>query len=95
MSKFTIDIIGKNLIISKILSKTIFESSLYYQDFDFIAIFVLVLLQNHCVIEEQGGKKDIVRPISPNNFKVILILLTKMIIVYMQVFIIEVRKSSF
>lgn len=95
ISKFAINIISKNLIILKILLMKIFEFSLYYQIFGFIVTFILILLLNYHFIKEQDGKKDIVRPISPNSFKVILILLTKMVIVYMQVFILEIRKSSF
>lgn len=93
--KFATDIISKNLIISKILLKKIFEFSLYYHVFSFIATFILVLLLNYCFIKEQDGKKDIIGLINPQNFKVILILLTKTVMIYMQVFILEVRKSSF
>lgn len=95
ISKFALDIISKNLIISKILLKKIFKSSLYHQGFGFVATFVLVLLLNRCFIEEQGSKKDIIRLINSNNFKIILTLLTKMVIVYMQVFIIKVKKIKF
>lgn len=55
-------------------------------------MFMLILLLNHYYTNKQVGKKNIIRPIDPSNFKVIFTLLTKTVVIYMQVFIIEIAK---
>lgn len=46
-------------------------------------------------MEKQKSKKDMIKTNSPSDLKIIFALLTKTIIIYMQVFIIEDEKLSF
>lgn len=56
---------------------------------------MLMLLLNYCTRQKQGGKRDGVRPIGSDGFKLVLTLLTKVVAVQVEIFIIEVGKSNF
>ena len=79
MFKLTKNAVSKNLIIFKVFLRKILEFPLCHQILNFEAMLLLMPLLNHCFIEKQGSKKNIIRPISPSNFKIVLILLTEMI----------------
>lgn len=49
---------------------------------------------SHCTVQKQNGKKDAVRPVGPNIFKVIFILLTKAVAVQMKISIVKVGKAG-
>ena len=72
--------INQSSIIFKILLK-VFKLFLYYQIFDFRAMFILMLLLNYHFIEKQNGKKILIRSISLSSFEIIFILLAKTIII--------------
>lgn len=55
---------------------------------------MLWLLLNYYFIEKQDSKIDIVKLISCSNFDKIFILLKKAIVVYIQVFIIKIKKLN-
>lgn len=71
--------ISKNLIIFKVFSEKIFELSPDHWFLDFKTIIILGLLLNQRSKEKLGGKIDLVGPISLSSFKVIFILLAKLI----------------
>lgn len=56
--------------------------------------FILMSFLNYDTTKKQGGKKDAVGPINPHSFKVIFILLTKVIAVQMRIFIVEIREMG-
>lgn len=55
---------------------------------------MLILLLDHCSKKKPDGKKDLFKFIDLNNFKIILTLLAKKPIVYMQIFILKVGELS-
>ena len=67
----------KSLIIFKIFLKKVIELFLCHQMLSFKAIFILLLLPNHCFIKKQSCKKNLIRPIGFGSFKIIFILLIK------------------
>ena len=77
--ELTKNAINKSLIIFKIFLKKVLEFSLHYQIVGFKATFILMLLLNHHFAKKQGRKKDLIRLISFNNFKIIFTLLKKLI----------------
>ena len=72
-----VDVIGKSLVVSKILLKKILELNPHHRVLDFGVTFMLVLLLDYCFTEKQSGKKDLIGPVSLSGFKVIFILLTE------------------
>ena len=42
---------------------------------------MLIPFLGYCIIQKQGGKKDAAGPIGFNDYKVVLILLTKVLII--------------
>lgn len=89
-----IDAVSKSSIISQVLSEKILEFGLCHWDTP-KTMFILVSTLYYYFIEEQSGKWDMIGPAYPSGLKIILILLAKVVTVYMQVIIIEVRKQSF
>ena len=67
-------IINKNPIIFKVLLEKIFEFLIYYRIFDLRVTFLLISLLNHCFIEKKSSKKDLIWPIDPCNFEMVLII---------------------
>lgn len=53
---------------------------------------MLMLSLGHSIMQKQGGKKDVIRLVSSSGFKMIFILLTKIIIVQVIISIVEVRE---
>lgn len=78
-SKLAANIVGKGLVIFKILLKKIFELRLHYQVLGFIAMFILVSLLNYYSAKKQSNKKNLVGFISPSNFKIVFALLAKLV----------------
>lgn len=72
--KFAINIVNKNLIIFKIFFNKVLKLSLHYEVFEFGAMFMLILLLNYCFTKKQDNKKDLVRSINLNSFKIVFIL---------------------
>ena len=58
-------------------------------------MFILVPILYYCLIEERGNKWDMVGSTGFSNLKIILTLLAKAVVIYMQVLIIEIEKPSF
>ena len=83
MSKLAKNPISKSSIISKVFLEKIVEFLLYYQIFGLKATFLLILFLNYCFKKKQGGKKNLIWPISLSNFAIILRLLAKIIAVEM------------
>ena len=82
-SELAIDVVSKNSIISKIFLKKVLELRPRYLVLGLKTMLILVPLLDHQPAEKQSGKKDLVRPNSPNNFEVILTLLTKTVAIQM------------
>lgn len=53
---------------------------------------MLVPLLNHLFTEKQGGKKNYVRPVGCNNFKIVFTLFGKKVVIKMWIPIIKVGK---
>lgn len=83
------------LVIFKVFLKKIVELRLYYWVFSFRVIFMLVPLLDHHFTKKWDSKKDFVLLIDLNNFKIIIILLAKMVRVEIKILIIEVGKFGF
>lgn len=73
--------ISKNPIISKVFLEKVLELSLCYYILSFKKIFILIIVLNHYFIDKWDGKKDFIRQVSLSNFKIIFILLAKMIVI--------------
>lgn len=95
MPELTEDAISKSLIIIKIFLKKVFELSLCYQVFGFETIFILILLLNHCFAEKQSNKKGWVKLFSSSGFEMVFTLLAETLIIQVDIFIIQFKKSSF
>lgn len=72
--KFAINIVNKSPIIFKIFFNKILKLSLNYKVLEFRAIFMQILLPNYCFRKKQNGKKDLVRSIDLNSFKIVFTL---------------------
>ena len=81
ISNLTKDVVSKNSIISKVFLKKILEFFLYHRIFGLKATLLLVLLLKYCLIEKQGGKKDLLQPIGSTGFEMVLILLEETIVI--------------
>ena len=79
MSKLAEDTISKNPIISKVCLEKILEFSLCHRILGLRATFLLVPLLDYCFVEKQGGKKNLVWPISLGFFEIVFILLAETI----------------
>ena len=79
ISELAKDAISKNPIISKVFSKKVFKLFLRHQILSLGATILLISLFDYCFIEKKDGKKDLIWPISLNSFKIVLILLAKII----------------
>ena len=79
MSELAVDTISKSLIVSEILSKEVLEFRLRHQVFGLEVIFILVPLLDYQFAKEQGGERDLVGPVCPSGFEVILTLLAELI----------------
>ena len=79
MFKLAKDAITKSSIIFKILLKKVFKFFLCYQIFGFKVMYILMSLLNYCFAKNQDSKKDLIVFIVFSNFKIIFILLTKLI----------------
>ena len=93
-SKFITDAINKSPIVSLVLSEEILELSQCHLD-SLGVTFILVLTLYYWLAEEQSGKWDAVGSAGPTGLEVVFTLLTKAIVVYVQVPIIEFGKPSF
>lgn len=49
---------------------------------------MLVPLLDYCFVEKQGGKRDFVCPIGPNNFEMVFTILAKKIAVEIEISVI-------
>lgn len=65
-----------------------FKVSLLKKNSFFALIFVLQLLLYHCCIEKQVDKRGLVWVSSSSNIKIIFALLSKLIAIYIKVFIV-------
>ena len=54
------DVVSKNSIVFKVFLEEIFKLLLSHQILGFKTMFLLMSLLNHCFIEKQGGKKDLI-----------------------------------
>ena len=70
--------ISKSLIIFKVFLKKVLEFLLYHWIVSLEAILLMPLL-NHCSAKKRSSKWDLIWPIGPVSFKIILILLAKII----------------
>ena len=70
--------VSKNTIISKVFLKKILEFLLRYWILTFRATFLMPLL-NYCSVEKRSGKKDLIWPIGPGSFKMVLSLMVETI----------------
>lgn len=95
LSKFTIDIVYKGLILFKVYLEETFEFRLSGQYFFCKGTLILVPSLSHHTMQKQGGKKDVVGPISFGGFKVVCTLLTKSVAIQEKILIIEVEELSF
>lgn len=93
--KSTINIVSKNLVVFNIFLEKFLKLYLYHCDFDFKVIFILILILYHCFTLKKNNKRYTIRFYSFSSLKIIFELLEKILVIYIQVFIIEVRKSSF
>lgn len=75
--KLATDAIGKSFIIFKVFLKKNLKLRPHHQVLDFKIIFMLMLLLDYCFTEKQSYKKNLVRPISFNNFESVFLLLAK------------------
>lgn len=75
--ELTADFISKNLIISKIFLKKIFEFNPRHQFLSLKTIFMLIPLLNYYFAEKQDGQKDMVELINHSFFKIVFLLLVK------------------
>lgn len=79
-SEFTANTVSKGFILFKILLKKFFQLGLYYWGFDLRAMFVLLIpMLNHYFVKKQRSKKNTIELISFSSFKVIFILLAKVV----------------
>ena len=76
-SELAKDAVSKSLIIFKILLEKVFKLSLHHRVLDFGAMFMLIPSPNYRSTKKQGDKHDLIRPVSPNSFEVVLILLAE------------------
>lgn len=76
-----VDTVYKNSVVSKACSKETFE--FYLNDWSLFcgAMFMLMPLLGHYTIQKQGSKRDAIRPPSFSSFKVVLILLAKVVVI--------------
>ena len=79
MSKLIKNAISKNLIIFKIFLKKIIELFLSYWIFDFRATLLLISLLKYCFVKKQNSKQNFICSINLSSFKIIFILLAKII----------------
>ena len=79
MSKLAKDAVNKKLIISKVYLEKILKFFLCHWIFGFRATFLLVSLLDHYFMKKRGGKKDLIWPIDPGGFEMVLILLAETI----------------
>lgn len=56
---------------------------------------MLNLLLQHFFILKKSGKKDLINANNPNNFKIALILLIKILAIFLQIIKIQFKKPSF
>ena len=75
--------VSKNPIISKACLEKILEFPLRYWILGLKAIFLLVPLLDHCFIEKQGNKENLIWPIDPSGFEIVFTLLAKIIAIEM------------
>ena len=66
-----------DLVVSKVFSKEILELRPCYWVFGFKATLMLVLSLGHRFAEKRGGKRDVVKPVSPSRFEIVFTLLAK------------------
>lgn len=93
--KFAPEIVNKCFRVSKILPEEALEFKPCYWKKSVWVLLVLLPLMYYHFMQKQYGKYDTVKLDSSNNLKVLLILLTKTIVVHVQVSIVEVRNISF
>lgn len=68
----------------EILEFCLSDWSLFYG-----ATLILMPLLSYCTIQKQDGKRDVVRPVSSSDYKVVFILLTKSVAIQVRISIIE------
>ena len=83
ISKLAKDAVSKNPIISKVCLEKILEFPPCYRILGLKAILLLVLLLDYYSAEKQGGKKNLIWPISSSGFKIIFIPLVEIIAIKM------------
>lgn len=79
LSKFTLDIINKNLEVSKVLLKKVFKVWLYDKSGTFIVALILSSLKADVTTKVWSSKQDTIYFGDIKYFEIILILLTKVI----------------
>lgn len=77
MFELAINTISKNSVIFKVFLKKILKFELCYWVFSFRIIFIWMLLLNYCFAEKQNSKKNLFKPVTLNNLKIIFMLLAK------------------
>ena len=78
-SELAKNIFNKNLLVSKVLLKKIFEYLLYHSILNVKGMFLLMPSLNYFFTELQGNKRDLIWPIGLGNFEIVFILLAKLI----------------
>lgn len=91
----TINIVNKNLVIFIKILQRILKFNVYYWDFSFKIIFVLILILYYYIIKKQNVKQNIIRISSLKNFNIIFVLIIKIIAIYIWIFIIKIEKLNF
>lgn len=79
--ELAVDAVGKDPFVSKFFLEKILKLSLGHWVFNFEAMFILVLLLNYYTIEKWSNKKDLVRLINSSCFKIVFILLAKVVVI--------------
>ena len=83
-SKLILNIANKNLRISKVFLKEGFKVRPCNKSDTLVIAFMLSPPKTNSAIEEKSTKRGIIYPNSSQSLKIIWMLLTKMIIVYME-----------
>ena len=79
--KLAIDTICKGSVVFEVCLEKVFEFSPSKWSLFHKATFMLMPSLGHRTTQKQGGKKDAVRPVGSESFKVVLTLLTKAVAV--------------
>lgn len=89
--QLTANIVSKVPIVFKVFLKKLLELYLYYQVFGFKTMLILISPLYYYFIEKPSNKKDIIRLVSSSSFKIIFILLAKVVAIQVWIYVVKVR----